>query len=376
MKRTGNLESRDESLEEMITTIPGRLDVIRAHKEAGGFVAAVLPIHYPRALFSAFDILPVEVWGPPGINAGKGAAHLQPYICSIVHNALAFLQSGSLKDADLLVVPHACDSLQGLGSILIDFIRPAQPVVPIYLPRGRRQSDLDFFADELKVIYQRLQEFTDRRPSPEELEQHIHRDETADALLATLHRERICLTGSDLEFYRLVRSREYLPVREFIRLAEEALQREKTEPQASTPLLVSGIVPEPMSVLKAINDMGGRIVADDLASCGRRLYPRGSSRDPFRRMAERILNAPPDPTRGNPIHERRNHLLRLVDETAARGVVFYEIKFCEPELFDLPHLRRELREANVPTLTVEIDINDPLSEQTRTRLEAFLELIE
>jgi benzoyl-CoA reductase/2-hydroxyglutaryl-CoA dehydratase subunit BcrC/BadD/HgdB len=64
-----------------------------------------------------------------------------------------------------------------------------------------------------------------------------------------------------------------------------------------------------------------------------------------------------------------------VEGSGARGVVFYVVKFCEPELFDLPDLRRELQEAGVPSMTVEVDLNDPLSQQIRTRLEAFLEMI-
>jgi benzoyl-CoA reductase/2-hydroxyglutaryl-CoA dehydratase subunit BcrC/BadD/HgdB len=51
------------------------------------------------------------------------------------------------------------------------------------------------------------------------------------------------------------------------------------------------------------------------------------------------------------------------------------VKFCEPELFDLPALRRGLRDAGLPSIAVEVDLNDPVSQQARTRLEAFLEMI-
>ncbi|MDE3091560.1 MAG: 2-hydroxyacyl-CoA dehydratase, partial [Chloroflexota bacterium] len=101
------------------TTLPHRIETIRAHKAHGGRVAAVLPIHSPRALFRAFDILPVEVWGPPQVDATRGSAHLQPYVCSIARNALAYLLSGGLDITDLVVVPHTCDSLQGFASILV-----------------------------------------------------------------------------------------------------------------------------------------------------------------------------------------------------------------------------------------------------------------
>jgi len=379
---------------------PRRMDVIRDYRQQGGSVGAVFPIHYPRELLRAFDILPVEVWGPPRVSAGQGAAHLQPYVCSIVQNALSFLQSGGLDVVDLLLVPHACDSLQGLGSILIDFIKPRQPVLTLYIPRGQRDSDVDFLADELRDIYRRLEAITGRSPSDPELADAIRREEAADALLAELHRDRQRLPLTDEAFYRLIRSREYLPAEKFYEIAQESragfdtrhTRRDAPESRAGIqirhtrrdrnpalqgfPILLSGIVPEPMSLFAALAEMGAYVADDDLACCGRRLYPAGQSADPFRRMAERIVGAPPDPTRGNPIQERLDHLLRLIEVSDAKGVVFYAIKFCEPELFDLPQLRQGLREAGIPSLALEVDINDQLSQPVLNRLAAFLEMIQ
>lgn len=360
---------------EPFPTIPRRSEIIDNHKQQGATVAAVLPIHYPRALLRAFDVLPVEVWGPPAVDASYKTTHLQPYVCSVVQNALSFLQAGGLDAVDLIVVPHACDTLQGLGSILIDFVAPRQPVLPIYIPRGERESDVSFLADEFRALYRRLEEITGRAPSKAELVASIRREEKADALLGQLHRQRKNLPLSDRDFYRLIRSREYLPAETFAELARTVTKQAVETARNSAPLLLSGIVPEPMGVLDALTEIGGVVVADDLACCGRRLYPLGKSDKPFRRMAERILHAPPDSTRGSPVQERLDHLLRLAKESGARGVVFYNVKFCEPELFYIPDLRRGLQDAGVPSVVIEVDIGDPLSHQVITRLEAFLEML-
>jgi benzoyl-CoA reductase/2-hydroxyglutaryl-CoA dehydratase subunit BcrC/BadD/HgdB len=55
--------------------------------------------------------------------------------------------------------------------------------------------------------------------------------------------------------------------------------------------------------------------------------------------------------------------------------MFYHVKFCEPELFYLPALRKGLREVGLPSTLIEVDLNDALSQQVLTRLQAFLELI-
>jgi benzoyl-CoA reductase/2-hydroxyglutaryl-CoA dehydratase subunit BcrC/BadD/HgdB len=385
----------------MLPAIPRRSEIIRAQQDRGGLVAAVLPIHYSRALLRAFDVLPVEVWGPPNVDASYGAAHLQPYVCSLVRNALSFLRTGGLDVVDVIVVPHACDSLQGLGSILIDFVRPSQPVIPLYLPRGTRESDIQFLSEEFRSMYRQLEGITHRSPSNADLMASIEREEAADALLAQLHQRRPQLALTQTEFYRLVRAREYLPAETCSELARAVLDGRPTDsplrafncqpddessgdatPTRTLPLkgkgipiLLSGIVPEPMSLFESIAEMGGVIVADDLACCGRRLYPPGKSKDAFLRMAEGLLGGPPDPMRGSPIQERLDHLLRLTKASGARGAVFYDVKFCEPELYDLPDVRRGLQDAGIPSVTIEVDLNDPLSHQALTRIEAFLEMI-
>lgn len=310
------------------------------------------------------------------MNGNSGAIHLQPYICSIVHAALSFTQSGGLNVTDLMLVPHTCDSLQGLGSLLLDFVVPPQPVLTLYIPRGKRKSDLDFLANEFRMLYQHLENITGRSPSAVELMACIQREEGADLLLSELYGQRHQLPLDNEAFYRLIRSREYLPAEIFMQLAEDVLAQAGETENNGISVILSGIVPEPMSLFRVLSGLGGCVVADDLACCGRRLYPAGQNQDPFLHMAEQIVYAPPDPTRGSPISERLDHLLKLVKTSGARGVVFYGIKFCEPELFDLPELRRGLREASIPSLTVEVDINDELIQPAITRLAGFIEMIQ
>jgi benzoyl-CoA reductase/2-hydroxyglutaryl-CoA dehydratase subunit BcrC/BadD/HgdB len=360
---------------EIMMPIPRRSEVARMYKQQGGMVGAVLPIHYPRALLRAFNILPMEVWGPPRVDIDHGAAHLQSYVCSVVRNALSFLKIGGLDVVDLIIVPHACDSLQGLGSVLVDFVKPVQHVIPLYPPRGKGEGAIAYFADEMRSMYRQLEGITHRSPSNDELLESIQREETADGLLINLHSKRKNLRLSDYEFYRLIRAREFVPAETFSQLAQAALDQVSKPVRDGIPIVLSGIVPEPMELLKSISGFGGLVVADDLACCGRRLYPAGSSDDPFVRMAERILEAPPDWSRGSPISDRLDHLIRLSEMNEAKGVVFYNVKFCEPELFDHPDLRRGLQEAGIPTTLVEVDLNEPLSNQILTRIEAFFEMI-
>ncbi len=360
----------------MSIEIPRRMDVINSFKQAGGQIAAVYPYHYHRALFRAFDILPVEVWGPPGVDTTYGSAYLQPYVCSVVHSGLSFYSMGKLDVVDYLVVPHTCDSLQGLGSVYVDFIKPRQPVFTIYIPRGRKDLDIEFLANEFKHIYTQLIEFTGKKPSEKRLLEEIEKEEKANKLVQKLYDSREKLNLNDFEFYRVIRSREFLPVEEFLKLGEKVLSEfEGENPVEGAPVIFSGLLPEPMELLEQLEELGGKIVADDFACCGRKIYPAGESNDPFVRMAESILNSGPDSSRGSSVNERAKHLIELARKRKAKGVVFYIVKFCEMELFYIPHLMRELKNAGLSTVYIEVDINDPLPDQTLTRLEAFLEVL-
>jgi len=351
-----------------------RAEAMALHREQGGGIAAVFPIHYPRALLRAFDLLPVEVWGPPGRDPALGNTHLQAYTCSIVRCGLSYIKEGKLDASALVLVPHACDSLQGLGSMLLDFGDSPFPVETFYIPRGRRDADLWFVVDELKRLRARLAEITGKDPGDEELMRCVQREEAADTALDELLWARPRLPLSNRWFYQVVRAREYLPAETFAALAQDTMERAKDEDEGGgVRLVMSGLVPEPMEVLDMLDDAGVMVAADDMACAGRRCYGVGGAKDPLERLAQSLMDAPPDPTRGCTVQEHLDHLLALACRTGAKGVVHFDVKFCEPEQFYIPQVDRGLNEAGVKTLTVEVDLSDPLPDQVATRLEAFTE---
>lgn len=352
--------------------LPTRREVIAQVKGAGRRVVAVLPYHYPRALLRAHGFHPVELWGPPGVPRDRGSRHFPAYTCDIVVRATSFLLQGGLDSVDAILVPHTCDALQGMGSVLGDFLRPAPAVLTLYLPRGRRPADRDFLVAELRRLGEALAALTGAEPDAAAWEEAFAAEAFADAALASLYERRPHLAVSDREFYTAVRAREYLPAEEFTALA---VSLPEGVPPAGVGLMLSGIVAEPPGLFDHLAAVGARVVADDLACGARRLYPELADGDPFARLADRLLAAPPDPTRGSPIAERAEHLRKRMEESGARGLVVYDVKFCEPELFDVPRLRAHLAEAGYPLLHVEVELGEDLGQQALTRLEAFVETL-
>ena len=83
-----------------------RQDALDAHRKLGLPTLAVLPIHYPREILDALDILGIELWGPPGPLPGGASERIQAYVCSLVRNAMAFIDEGGIDGVDGILFPN------------------------------------------------------------------------------------------------------------------------------------------------------------------------------------------------------------------------------------------------------------------------------
>jgi benzoyl-CoA reductase/2-hydroxyglutaryl-CoA dehydratase subunit BcrC/BadD/HgdB len=179
------------------------------------------------------------------------------------------------------------------------------------------------------------------------------------------------------EFYRMVRHGEYLFPDDFIPELEAFLSQNKGQGmKGQAPVILSGVLPNPPEILTLLDDLGVRVAHDDFLIGSRRLLvPANDLDDPFENLTESYFAMPPCSTKGSSIAERAEYLFRLVEATGAKGVIFNVVKFCEPEWFDIPNLKEELKKRGISTLSLDTELNQGLSGQMVTRVEAFVEMI-
>lgn len=350
----------------------------RAYAEAqrtlGRRVAAVFPARYPAELLWAREVVPVEVWDPP-TPTGEADAHLPPMVCAVVRRGLSLLLNS--QPVDLLLFPHTCDSLQNLSTLLPDLLGETRPCLFFYPPRaGEGDSARAFLLEEVRALSQRLDAVAGA-PSLERLREAVRwgreRDEALRDLYDARARGELAATGE--EFYRVVRRTEYLWPKE----SAEALRFFRRERggrrPAGVPLVLSGVLPTPKDLLRCMDERGLVVAEDDFLGLGRR-FPRkvpALPADPLEAAAERLLALPPCPTQGASVASRLTFLEELARRSSARAVVFFTLKFCEPELFDLPFLVEGLRERGLPALVLETEPGEETPAALLTRLEAFVE---
>ncbi|HEY3355816.1 MAG TPA: 2-hydroxyacyl-CoA dehydratase family protein [Polyangia bacterium] len=349
---------------------------LREQQSLGRKAVAVLPVHYPKPLLTAMDVLAVELWGPPGPPRGPAAGRLQPYVCAVVRNALAFLAGGHADALDAVLFPHTCDSVQGLATVAPDFGGWSKPVLRYHHPKGAdRPSARAFVRAELEALAAELGGLTGRPLDPGALGRAVALHAAIDAARAELLAERRRLDLDDAALYALLRRGEWLWPE--AHLAELRAARERLSPEPvlrGVPLMITGYVPEPMALFAHLRDAGAVVVADDYAAVGRRVGGLRPGADPLAALVDAAFAAPPCPTRGAPQAARMSHLEALYRRSGAAGVIVHVPKFCEPELFDVPAIRARFAALGAPVLVLETELETELSGQTVTRLEAFCEL--
>jgi benzoyl-CoA reductase/2-hydroxyglutaryl-CoA dehydratase subunit BcrC/BadD/HgdB len=356
-----------------------RQQQLDAQRERGLPTLAVLPIHYPRELLEALDILGLELWGPPGPLPDGPSERIQTYVCSLVRNAMAFVDAGGVDGVDGLLFPTTCDAMMGLASLVPDLAGWEGRIFHLHLPRtADAEVGTRFCTAEVERLGAELATAFDRPLDDDRLTAAIATRRRIEAAHAELRHHRRELPLGERELMELLRADGWQRADDHLAELERALARRGEGARREGPgVLISGIVPEPMAVLDVLDQAGAVVVADDYASSGRRLTQlapdfEGSPRE---LIGRRLAHRPPCSTLGVHMRPRADHLVRLARGTGAAGVILHIVRFCEPELFDVPALADRMEEEGIPLLVIDTEVERELPGPVRTRLEAFVEML-
>ena len=73
---------------------------------------------------------------------------------------------------------------------------------------------------------------------------------------------------------------------------------------------------------------------------------------------------------------RVEHVREMYERSGAQGLIHYCLQFCQPYQMESIPLEREFEAGDIPTLRLETDYSPEDAEQLKTRVEAFLEMIQ
>ena len=348
-------------------------------KKMVGYVCS----YTPEEILLAAGAHPVRLFGTKQ-QIHLADSYLQSYSCSIVRGVLEEALSGRVRFLDGMVFPHTCDSIQRLSDIWrmnIPFGFHLDLVLPVKL---NTTSARDYMVDVLKKFQNDVGRALGADITVDALQKAI---KTMNAIRQSIKdiytiRSRYPRLLSGADSYTLVRASMIMDRERLAGMLAETVSEMKAKAAGEKPddslkriVLAGGMCNHP-DIYPMIEEAGGAVVWDDFCTGARyftELVAEGD--DPVAGIAERLIRRVVCPAKHAGLDRRAKHIVRLVREQKARGVIFLLFKFCDPHAFDYPDIRKSMEEAGIPVLLLEMEDPLPGEGQLKTRFEAFLEMV-
>jgi bcr-type benzoyl-CoA reductase subunit C len=354
---------------------------IRKHeKDLGRPVIGVMPAYFPLELIYAAGGFPVQLWGN-NLALEKSDAYLQSYCCSVARSVLELELRGTANMVKAYAFTSLCDTLINLREIYRRVF--SKPTVELSIPITRTvEARQTYIRSVLDLVVKDLEGITGQTVTQDSLAEAAGLYGRVRALQRKLYKIRRNRPGlmKNHDFYAALKAAFFLPPETYSRMLETLLQElnTRTPPPSDRPkILLTGMVFDPLDAYKILDELQIDIVDDDLAN-GWRTVSKATLK--VEQLVEGITAYIFDPAPCcciyNPVNDRHRYLLKKVKQSKADGVLFWYIKFCEPDAFDQPQLANRLKEENIPTAFIDMDLSMSNFEAIKTRINAFCEILE
>jgi len=363
----------------------------RELKDQGQRVIAYLCSLVPVEIITAAGCVPFRIRGDVHEPITKGDTNLETIACPFLRSCFDVSLKGRYDFSDGLIIPHACDSMArtystwrySLGLPYSHFIN---------VPHTLSASSMEFFIAELNTFRKSLGRFIGKEISDDDLIKAIdlynkNRDK-AKALYALRKPNPPLVSGAELATILTVGMS--LPVTESNALFDEVLekltQRNKAPGIKAPRILIDGACVDNIDFITLIEESGANVVADSLCIGTRDYWPHTEvGGDPMKALAHRYLEKINCPrtyrekvgeTYQEDLASRFGDIGSLSKEFTVDGVILYIYKYCDPFGFEVPARKAYLDSINIPVLYLEDEYSSGTIGRLRTRIQAFLEIIE
>lgn len=352
---------------------------LRAYLAEGKQVVLTAPVYTPEEIIHAMGLIPMGAWGAD--TQMEGAKEYFPaFICSVMQSILELGMRGTYNGASAIVIPSLCDSLKCLGQNW-KYAVPHIPFIPMTYPQNRRgEAGRAFTLAGYERVIRDLEAATGAQFSQAALARSIQVYNGHNAAMRQLDRALAAHPEiSAAQRSAIFKSAWFMPKERHTGLVRELLYELDAAGSGGgrTPVMTSGILWDSPALLAILDELGFQVVADDVAAESRQyrtdtdpsLPPLEGLCDKFARMDHCSVLYDVD-------KKRAELVIETAKERSAKGVILALTKFCDPEEFDYPILKKACDRAGLPLTLIEVDRQMVNYEQARTSLEAFKEVIE
>lgn len=343
----------------------------------------------PEEIIEALDMVPYRIQGSPAEPLDRADAFIEPMACPFARSCFNLALKGEYDFLDGFVAPHSCDTIDRLYKIW-RHNRPAPFNHQINVPHMTGPGSTEFYRRELDYLIQRLEKWSGRKLETARLREAVRLANRRRKALRELYALRKAdpppVTGTEIT--EVLVAGMGLPAAEHLELVRQFIDEVKQRPvpraEKQPRIFLWGNEIDDTAFIQLIEESGARVVMDDLCT-GTRFFWEDvpQTDDPLDGLAARYLctrcprtNIPQTGTRVQDLENRFGYIGQFVREWTADGAIFYVVRFCDTGELEGPDLREYLNGRGLPVLMIEDDYSTATMGQLRTRIQAFLEMIE
>lgn len=349
-------------------------------KETGNKAIGCFPVYCPEEIIHAAGMFPVGIWGGH-TELDLAKQYFPAFACSIMQSSLEYGLKGTYNELSAVIIPGMCDTLICLGQNWKVAV-PKVPYIALVYPQNRKlDSGVTYLVNEFKHVKKELEKIGGKEITEEKLHESIeiyneHRRVMQEFVaLAPKYSKTIKPSVRNL----VIKSGFFMRKEEHTDLVKKLiskLNKMQVEECTGSKVVLTGISLDSKDILEILEENNITVVADDLAQESRQfrtLVPDG--KDALERLARQWSNVEGCSLAYDPDKKRGSMIVDKVKANGADGVVFCMMKFCDPEEYDYPVVKKDIESHDIPTLYIEVDQQTSNNEQVRTRVQAFSEML-
>ena len=377
-----SIESFDSHLQE-------RLSQLKAAKDKGTKVIGYFPGNYvPEELIIAAGAIPLCLAsGGDALPLQASLATIPDVFCPFARTQVGekLLKRNPYYDIiDMFIAPVTCQHLKKVAEIW-EYYGDIE-IFKLGIPHQYNNDfEITYYADRLRALKERLQKLTGNTISDSKLLKSIELYNQIRELLKKISYSRTSPSTvlNSIDFIKLnhasLQADPEFMVGQLKVFYDEIKSRQSSPDLNRSRLLLIGpnIGYGDYDILKLTDDLGGNIVIEEIFE-GMRYYWESIDADgnPIDSLARGYLlrKVPPAFLRFS-AKRRLEFVLKLISDFRVAGIIWNEMLCCETYDAESYFFSQKMKEYKIPVLVLESDYGMANKGQTRTRIEAFLEMV-
>jgi len=351
-------------------------------KQQGKKIFGWLCTYVPEEIIHAAGAIPFRITGyDQEQELEDGNAYLYINNCSFSRSCFQMGFRHEYDYLDGIVAGSTCDGARRLYDLWVHYIKPPFHHI-LTVPRKYTERAHKLYYEQVIHFKEHLEEFMGVKITEEALLKSVNLYNESRALLKELYELRKLDNPpvSGAETMEVLNASIHMPKEMFnvyLRKLIDELKASGIAHKSRARLMVTGSVMNNPEFIKSMEEIGGLVVTDELCTSTRYWSDPVvlDGRPLLESISRRYLNNFPC-ARMVPSDGRFDRILELAGEYRVDGVVSQIIRYCVPYAHDLPLITAKLKKINVPTLSLDVEYGTSGSGQIRTRVQAFLEMLE